>query len=183
MLLRALLLNLLLWVLYPTWLLAGAVDYLCHRRTAIGRTSGATESWFHVAQFACLALVFAGAVFLQVSAMVFALLIAGVVIHSVLAFADVAYTDGKRYISPLEQHAHSYMDVIPLVAIALIGALNWPEMLDRAQVFALRTDVDSAEFVLLVSFLLLTGVPIIEELTRTLRARRSAPHIGFATMR
>ena len=48
--------GLLLWVLYPLWLLAGAIDYVCHRRTNIEHTSGATESLLHLAQFAALLL-------------------------------------------------------------------------------------------------------------------------------
>jgi hypothetical protein len=59
---------LLIWGIYPVCLLAGAGDYLCHRKTNIEWTSGATESWLHVAQFICLAIAFACAVLLQVSA-------------------------------------------------------------------------------------------------------------------
>ena len=56
---RALGLNFLAWVLYPLWLAAGAADYLCHRRTHIERTSGAVESWLHVAQFLSIAALLA----------------------------------------------------------------------------------------------------------------------------
>lgn len=50
---RSLLIVLLL-VIYAIWLLAGMVDYLCHRWMDIGGTSGSTESWLHVAQFVAL---------------------------------------------------------------------------------------------------------------------------------
>jgi hypothetical protein len=56
----SLLIGLLIGVLYPLWLLAGCIDYFCHRRTSIEQTSGIGECGFHVAQFAALgiALVF-----------------------------------------------------------------------------------------------------------------------------
>jgi hypothetical protein len=33
-----------------------------------------------------------------------------------LALADVSYTQRRRFISPLEQHVHGYMEVLPVVA-------------------------------------------------------------------
>ena len=51
----------LLWGVYPAWLLAGAGDYLCHRRTDIEHTSGAKESWLHLAQFLTLLIALAAA--------------------------------------------------------------------------------------------------------------------------
>ena len=62
---------LLLWGIYPAWLLAGAGDYLCHRKMDIERTSGAVESWLHLVQFGCLAVAFACAMLLEISAAVF----------------------------------------------------------------------------------------------------------------
>jgi hypothetical protein len=76
---------LLIWGIYPAWLLAGLIDYLCHRRTAIDRTSGAAESWLHAAQFVCLAFAFACAVLLQMSAAVLAVLVLLVIAHSLLS--------------------------------------------------------------------------------------------------
>src|SRR5687768_9939680 len=92
---------LLIWGIYPAWLFAGAGDYLCHRKTDIARTSGVTESWLHVAQFVCVAIAFAGAVLLQISAGVFIVLVALVVAHSVLSYIDVRYTDSRRRILPI----------------------------------------------------------------------------------
>lgn len=115
---QALLKALLLWGIYPLWLLAGAGDYLCHRRTDIEHSSGSGESWFHLLQFLTLLVAFGAALLLEQNAVVFGVMVFAVLTHSVLAHMDVSYTDGRRYISPLEQHIHGFMDVLPLVAVA-----------------------------------------------------------------
>lgn len=161
---------LIIWGLYPAWLLAGGVDYLCHRKTEIERTSGATESWLHMLQFVCLAIVLACAVLLHISAAVYVVMVALVLAHSLLSYIDVSYTDGRRRILPVEQTVHGFMDVLPLVAVALLGVLHWPQIRDGTQ-FALQS-VDAGGLLLLSSFAVLAGLPVLEELLRTLRAPR-----------
>jgi hypothetical protein len=160
---------LLIWAIYPAWLLAGAGDYLCHRRTRIDCTSGATESGLHVAQFVCLAIAFACAVLLQISTAVFGVLVAFVMAHSVLSYIDVRYTDGRRRILPIEQTVHGFMDVLPLVAVAILGVQHWPEIRAGTRTFVLDAAIDSERVLLLLSFAVLAGLPVLEELLRTLR--------------
>lgn len=159
----------LAWGLYPAWLLAGAGDYLCHRKTDIEHTSGATESWLHMAQFACLAIAFACAALLQISAVVFVAMVALVLAHSILAYVDVRYTDGRRRILPVEQTFHGFMDVLPLVAVALLGVQHWEEVRAGSMTFALHPAVDLRRVLLLSSFAVLAGLPVLEELLRTLQ--------------
>jgi hypothetical protein len=161
---------LLIWGIYPAWLLAGAADYLCHRKTDIERTSGATESWLHVTQFVCLAVAFACAVLLQISAAVFVVLVALVVAHSCLSYIDVRYTDGRRRILPIEQSIHGFMDVLPLVAVAVLGVQQWQEIRAGSMTFALHPSMDLPRVLLLSSFAVLAGLPVLEELLRTLRS-------------
>jgi hypothetical protein len=160
---------LLIWGIYPAWLLAGLVDYLCHRRTAIERTSGAVESWLHVAQLVCLTVAFACAVLLQISAAVFVVLVLLVLAHSLLSYIDVRYTDGRRRILPIEQTVHGFMDVLPLIAVAVLGVQHWPEIRDGSMTFARAAALDPDRVLLLSSFVVLAGVPVLEELLRTLR--------------
>jgi hypothetical protein len=160
---------LLIWGIYPAWLLAGAGDYLCHRRTDIERTSGVTESWLHVMQFVCLAVAFACAVLLQISAAVFVLLVALVIAHSLLSYIDVRYTEGRRRILPIEQSIHGFMDVLPLFAVALLGVQHWQEIRAGSTAFALQAGLDMERVLLLSSFAVLAGLPVLEELLRGLR--------------
>jgi hypothetical protein len=173
--LRALLGGFLIWVLYPLWLLGGAVDYLSHRRSDIQHTSGIHESWLHVAQFATMALAFASAVLLEVTLAVIIAMIILVLAHTLLSFIDVSYTLGRRHISSTEQHAHGLMNVVPLVAVGLLAILNWQTMLAPAtgSVVRLKDEPLAAIHIvaLLGSFSVLAGGPVIEEWLRTYRAR------------
>jgi hypothetical protein len=170
---RALLLALIVGVLYPIWLIAGGLDYLCHRRTRIELTSGSKESWMHVAQFGCIVIVMTLAVLLETSAAVWVLMLCFVLLHSVFVYADVSYTNGLREISALEQQVHGYMEVMPIVAVCLVGIMDWSQI-RASSGFALRTDgPGTIGWSLLVSLLMLGGVPILAELLRALRAERS----------
>jgi hypothetical protein len=167
---RALGLSFLAWVLYPLWLAAGAADYLCHRRTHIERTSGVVESWLHVAQFLSIAALLALATLFAVTMSVWIALLAIAVVHSTLSLVDVAYSEKRRRISPIEQLVHGFLNVIPLIAVGLLAVLNWP----LSSHAAAGPWFQSAPTSLLVSFCVLAGAPILEELARTLRARRRA---------
>lgn len=182
---RELLQALLVWGLYPAWLLAGAGDYLCHRRTDIEHTSGTQESWLHLLQFLSLLLVFGAAALMNLNAIVFGLMVVLVIVHSVLAHVDVSYTDGRRRISPIEQLVHGFMDVLPLIAVALIGVLHWPQIAGLAdpQLFSLRP-TELGRWLFVGSFAVLSGVPILEELARTYR-HRGEPRfqVGLVTIK
>jgi hypothetical protein len=123
--LRELLPEFMFWVLLPIWLIAGIADYLLHRRTAIERTSGTTESWLHVLQALEIGIALLAGLFLEITYLVLAILIMCVVAHTLTALWDGTYTDKRRYISPLEQHVHSHLEYIPLVAVAIVVLLHW----------------------------------------------------------
>src|SRR5688572_10809983 len=169
MTLRSLLLASLTFVIYPTWMAAGFLDYLHHRKTDIEHTSGPRESWLHLAEFATLAMALAAAIYLAVTPLVLAILVLSVAAHTALSIADVSYTLGRRHISALEQHVHGFMTVLPAVAVGIVAILHWNEI--ASSEWVLRTkDVplrarDAG--LLLGSYLVLAGVPIAEELVRT----------------
>jgi hypothetical protein len=179
---------LFVWGIYPLWLLAGAGDYLCHRLTDIEYTSGSGESWFHLLQFLALLIAFAAGALLEMNAVVFGIMVTLVLAHSVLAHMDVSYTDGRRYISPVEQHIHGFMDVLPLVATSLFGVLHWEAIgagLPTRTVW-LDAPVTSGSVLLVASFAVLSGAPILEELWRTRRKqfeRERQNQTGLATIK
>jgi hypothetical protein len=165
-------------LLYAVWLVAGLVDYFCHRRTNIETTSGASESWLHLVQFLLLGLALLLGTLLAVTPLVLVLIVVIVCTHSVVALWDVSYTQGRRFISPLEQHVHGYMEVLPVVAVGLLAILNWDDI--TASPWTLqwkpRPLAATGTLALLASFCVIAGIPIVEELLRTSRseARRRA---------
>jgi hypothetical protein len=179
--LHAALLGFVGWGLYPAWLIAGACDYFAHRRTDIAHTSRAAESWLHVAELLSVAAVLVPAALFAVTRGVWIWMLGAVLVHSVLAYVDVAYTDGRRYISPFEQTAHCFLHALPPVAVALLGVAYWPQIVAGGWEL-IANDIDTrVRSALLLSLAILGGIPVTEELIRTLRVRPA--HIGLATIR
>jgi hypothetical protein len=122
----ALLWGLLGCVVFPLWLLSGLADYLCHARTDIAHTSGTHESALHLLQTAEIGLPVLAFLFLSTNALTLALMMAGVVAHTATSWRDVKFAVQLRHISPGEQYVHSFLNVLPWVALALVAILHWP---------------------------------------------------------
>ena len=123
--------DMLLWgllgyVVLPLWLLSGAADYLCHARTDIAHTSGTHESALHLLQTAEIGLPVLVFLFLSTNALTLALMTAGVVAHTATSWRDVTFAARLRHISPFEQYVHSFLNVLPWIALALVAILHWP---------------------------------------------------------
>ncbi|HEY6643797.1 MAG TPA: hypothetical protein VIZ63_16860 [Povalibacter sp.] len=158
------------WGLYPAWLVAGGCDYLCHRATDIGHTSGPTESWLHLAQFGTLFALLGAALLMTPSLAAFGVMIVSVIAHTGLSVVDVAFTTSRRRITVLEQFVHGFMNVIPCVAVALLMLLQWPQRTTPAW----RDAVEPGGWLILATFIVVAGLPILEELVRT--HRQAASH-------
>jgi small-conductance mechanosensitive channel len=123
--------DMLLWgllgyVVFPVWLLSGVADYLCHARSDIAHTSGTHESVLHLLQTAEIGLPVLVFLFLTTNALTLALMTAGVVAHTATSWRDVTFAAPLRHISPGEQYVHSFLNVLPWIALALVAILHWP---------------------------------------------------------
>jgi hypothetical protein len=174
--------NVLMYFILPLWLAAGFADYLCHRAARIEVTSGYKESLLHLLQFAEVGVPILAALFLEINALVILVMIACFVLHELTAFWDVSYASRTRTVTPIEQHVHSFLEMLPLMALLMIVVLHWPQFL---ALFGLGSD--PARFTLslkqpplpwlytaavLALVLLFDLLPYLEELARGLRARR-----------
>ena len=63
------LLGFLWYGLFPVWLIAGFADYLCHRKSDIGRTSGFRESLLHLLQSFEVGFPLLAGLFLEINAL------------------------------------------------------------------------------------------------------------------
>jgi hypothetical protein len=174
------------YAFYPAWVLGGALDYLCHRRTAIERTAGFAESLYHLGEFVTIAIIVLAMALFEASLTIFIVLITAVVLHTTLSYLDVKFTERRRYISPLEQHAHALMNVIPLAAVAVLIVLEWPNAAQTWAVELRSPMLGTAKLLaILVTLLIGAGGLVIEELWRTAHgpARASRDHIGLATIK
>jgi hypothetical protein len=174
--------NVLMYFILPLWLVAGFADYLCHRATNIATTSGAKESLLHLLQFGEMALPILFAMFLEINALFFAGAIVCFLAHEATALWDVRYALGKREVTPLEQHVHSFLEMLPLMGLVMLAVLHWGQFLalfglgaERAS-FVIRPKPEPLPLAYTASMLTLTllfeVLPYVEELIRGLRANR-----------
>src|SRR5436190_15486627 len=103
---------LLVYGIFPLWLVAGAADWLCHRATGIERTAGPRESLFHMLLFAEVALPVLMILFLRVDALLLLIVALCVLGHFVTSLADTRYAQPRRHILPIEQMVHSFLDML-----------------------------------------------------------------------
>jgi hypothetical protein len=173
---------LLLYFILPVWFLAGVADYLCHRASDIAHTAGWKESIFHLVMFGEAAVPLLMCLFLEINALTFAVMIVAFIAHEVTALWDVSFAIARRYISPIEQHVHSFLEMIPLMAGAFVAVLHWPQLLalfglgSEAARFDMAWKQDPLPVGYIVAVLsaslFLELLPYVEELVRGLRARR-----------
>jgi len=170
----------LMYFVVPVWLMAGFADWLCHRATNIATTSGAKESVLHLLLFAEVAGPFLAALLLDINALVLAFMIVMFFVHEATTLWDLSYAVNLREITPIEQHVHSYLEMMPLMGVLLVAARHWPQFLalfgfgDEAPRFdiALKAPPLPLAYIVsaLVAALLFAVLPYTEELWRGLRA-------------
>lgn len=117
----------LLGFILPMWQMAGFADWACHRATRIEENSGTKETLLHLLMLVEMGLPTLAALFLEINAPVLAMMVAAFVAHEATALWDVSYAVTRREVTPLEQHVHSFLEVLPLMAASFLCALHWPQ--------------------------------------------------------
>jgi uncharacterized membrane protein len=104
-------------------------DYLCHRAAHIERTSGWPESVLHFLEMAEMAIPVMAALFLEINAAVILLMIVCFLLHQATALWDLYYAAARREVGPIEQHVHSFLEMVPLMGLLLVVALHWDQFI------------------------------------------------------
>ena len=123
------LLFLLLYFILPVWLMAGFCDWLCHRASHIHTTTGQKESLIHLLMFIEMGIPLLAALFLEINALVLIVMIVLFFVHEATALWDVSYAVTARRVSPVEQHVHSFLEMVPLMALLLVISRHWGQFL------------------------------------------------------
>lgn len=179
---------LLLYFVLPVWLIAGFADWLCHRATEIETTTGLKETWIHILMFLEMGLPLLSALFLDVNALVIGFMIVLFFCHEATALWDVSYAVTARRVSPVEQHIHSFLEMVPLMALLLVISRHWPQFLalfgagDEPARYELKLRADPLPEAYIIAvmngILLLEVLPYLEEYWRGKKARKRALHSG-----
>lgn len=119
----------LMYFILPLWFVAGLADWLCHRASNIQSTTGAKESLIHLLMFAEVGAGLLAAMFLEINALIIIFMVIVFFIHEATALWDVNYATTARTVTPIEQHVHSFLEMIPLMAIVTVICLHWAQFL------------------------------------------------------
>ena len=173
----------LLYFILPLWMLVGLLDYLLHRRGRIEDTAGTKESMLHMLQLVETGVPVMFGLIFEINALVFLVMIMGLILHQTTALWDVSYAQSRRSISPLEQHVHSFMEILPIMALAFVTVLYWDQFValfgfgTQPARFGLYLKSDPLPSEYLISLFAAIGVfvvlPYTEELRRCLRTSAS----------
>jgi hypothetical protein len=115
----------LLHVLAPAWLVAGFADFVCHRIMRIEHSAGVRESLLHILMLAQLGVAVLCALFFDLTALVFAIMLIACLAHEVTTCIDLAYAESRRRVPWYEQWVHALQQSFPwawLVGWMLVGA-------------------------------------------------------------
>ncbi len=184
---RAVMERLLVYGVVPVWIASGTADWLCHRIAKIEHSTGTKESLIHLLMLTEASAPLLAALYLEITPPVLALMIVAFLLHEATALWDVSYAAKLREVSPVEQHVHGFLQTMPLIAVALIGALHWPELQEllglrpqrRERWWRVRRRSLPRHYrtVDLAADLALEVAPYLEELWRTLRTRQQQRRI------
>lgn len=177
----------LLYGLLPGWVVPGLADWWLHKRTRIEHTSGLRESSLHALMMAEAAVPITLGLTARVNPLVLTVMGGAAAAHSATALWDVRLAVGEREVRPIEQHVHSFLEMLPLTALSYV-ACQHPEAV-RATLRASRRPTDwrltlkqpplRKRYLASLAGIVLGGValPYGEELLRCLRAAGSRePH-------
>ena len=121
--------NFISYFAIPLWIAAGSCDWFCHRITYIESNSGWRESIIHWIMLIEMGIPILLSLFFEINALIFLVAIIMWIVHEATAFWDVSYAHTRRYLSPFEQHVHSFLELMPLLILSLLSARYWQQFL------------------------------------------------------
>jgi hypothetical protein len=121
--------DVLTYVVLPLWVIAGFLDYLCHRSSGMERASGTRESLLHWLMLTEVGVPLTLAVFFRINALLLLLMILCLIAHEVTGYYDLKLAKATRQVTVFEHQVHSALEILPLAAILLVMILHWPQTL------------------------------------------------------
>lgn len=178
----------LLYGVMPLWFVPAVADWIMHRRSGIEDTAGTRESLIHALMMTEAGVPVVLGLTAEVNPLALSVMGGAAAAHGATALWDVKVATEAREVTVVEQHIHSFLEVLPLTAAAFAACLHWDQ---ARRVFTGRRSPDDWRLRpknprLPTSYLVGLGVgvavcvalPYGEELLRCLRADRRRREAG-----
>ncbi|WP_329394909.1 diguanylate cyclase [Streptomyces melanogenes] len=177
----------LLYGVLPLWVVPGLADWWMHRRTRIEDTSGVRESAVHALMMTEAGLPVTVGLLAKINPLVLSTMGGAALAHGATALWDVSLATKEREVRPIEQHIHSFLEVLPLTAMAFAACLH-PEAVratlrggpgpDDWKLLPKDRPLPARYLAVLAATISLgVALPYAEEMRRCLRARRPRPTV------
>ncbi|MEU2777305.1 diguanylate cyclase [Streptomyces sp. NPDC007162] len=114
----------LLYGVLPLWVLPGLADWWMHKRTGIEHTSGTKESAVHALMMTEAGVPVLVGLLARINPLVLTVMGGAALVHGATAVHDVSLAVGDREVRPVEQHIHSFLEVLPLTALSFTACLH-----------------------------------------------------------
>jgi hypothetical protein len=114
----------LLYFFMPLWFVPGLADWYWHKKTKIETTSGTFESLTHAVMMSAVGIPVTAALFFDINALVLVMMMAGVVVHEGVSYVDVSYARRRREVPAIEQHTHSFLEMLPFMGTSMMICLR-----------------------------------------------------------
>ena len=114
----------LLYVVIPLWYVPGLADWWWHRKTKIEETSGTHESLTHAIMMTVVGVPLLAGLLFDINALVLTMMMTGYVVHEGVTYWDVNYAKGLRELPTIEQHTHSFLEMLPFMATSMAICLK-----------------------------------------------------------
>lgn len=174
--------NLLGFVWAPLLVLAGLLDWACHRQQRIELTAGLAESLLHLLMLGVVGTALLAALLLEPTAGLFGLILLALLLHEVSYIVDLNVALSRRRIPVVEQWVHGFQHLLPWVGAAGLLALSPSQALallpwsGQQADWALRLKAEPLPWPytlsLLSAALLFNVLPFLSEALRSARAAR-----------
>ncbi|MBD5603677.1 MAG: diguanylate cyclase [Candidatus Eremiobacteraeota bacterium] len=113
-----------LYFMLPLWFAPSVADWWWHKTSDIEHTAGTHESLTHLIMMSVVGGPLTLALLCDINALVLVAMLGGFVAHEGVSYWDVRYAKSLREITTIEQHTHSYLEILPLVAAAVAICLR-----------------------------------------------------------
>jgi hypothetical protein len=168
---------LLEWIL-PAWTAIGALDWYAHVRTDIEHTAGLPENLIHDAMFAQTGVPILLALTCETNRPLIMVMTALLLTHQATAYYDASFALHRRKLTIWEQHVHSFFEVLPFAAIAIVAGTHVEQLkTDTSRGIRLRgRQMPLSAFAAIGGMIVLSSALYANEFWRCLRVPRSRRH-------
>lgn len=134
------LLRYIMYGMLPAWFLPALLDWNQHRRSRIESTSGTRESLIHLLMMAEVGAPLTLALLCEVNPLVLTIALSAIAAHEATALWDVSLAEPSgRDVTTFEQHVHSFLESMPIMAASALGCLHWREVRSCCVGFVVET--------------------------------------------